>query len=223
MRPHCRNITKRSQPLTEYLTEQEQIQQLKNWIKQYGLTIVAGIALALAVTSAWHYWQAYRDKVLTHASAVYDEMLTARAQNNTSGSIAQAQKLLDHYPRTPYAQMAAFMLARDAVLKKNYPEAINQLNWVIDHSKNKSIREIARLREARILIAQQKPQDAINFLNKIDDKNFVGLVDEVKGDAYLAMNDKTSARNAYKLALSELPNAEVTRPILQMKFDTLAT
>lgn len=205
------------------MTEQEQIQQLKNWLKQYGPSILAGIIAAIAITTGWHYWQAYREKILTHASAVYDEMLTLRAQGNSNDAVIQGKKLLEHYPRTPYAQLAALMIARDAVLKKNYPEAINQLNWVIAHSRNKSIREIARLRVARILITQNKPQDAINFLNTVEDKNFNGLIDEVKGDAYLSMNDKVAARNTYKLALDELPNAEVTRPILQMKYDALVT
>ena len=46
----------------------------------------------------------------------------------------------------------------------------------------------------------------------MDDKNFAGLIDEVKGDAYLALNDKDKARQAYQQALDELPNAEVIRP-----------
>lgn len=209
--------------MTDYLTEQEQIQQLKTWIKQYGLTILMGILIALIITSGWRYWQSYKIKILTHASGVYDEMLALRAQGNTSGSIVQAKKLLSHYPKTPYAQMAAFLIARDAVLRKNYPEAILQLNWVMDHTKVNSIREIARLRLARVYIAEKKPQDALNSLAKVDDKSFAGLVDEIKGDAYFSMNNKASARHAYQLALQELPNAEVTRPILQMKLDNLAT
>lgn len=209
--------------MTEYLTEQEQVQQLKNWLKQYGLTIIVGIVIALLITSAWHYWQNYRYRVLTHASSVYDEMLTDRAQGNISGYIAQANKLIRNYTSTPYAQMAALMLARDAVLKKNYPEAIKQLNWVIDKSNDKSIREIARLRIARILIAEKKPKDALDTLKKVDDEAFNGLIDETRGDAYLAMNDTTAARKAYEVALQELPNAEVSRPILQMKIDNLAT
>src|SRR5579871_4394427 len=116
------------------MTEQEQIQQLKAWAKQYGPTIIAGILLALAITSGWHYWQNYRHKVLTHASAVYDEMLTLRAQGNASAAIVQAKKILSHYTSTPYATMAAFILARDAVLKKNYSEAHTQLQWVIAHA-----------------------------------------------------------------------------------------
>lgn len=209
-------------PLTEYLTEQEQIQQLKNWVKQYGLTIVVGIVIALLASSGWHYYQNYRNKTLQHASSIYDEMLTLRAQNNTEGSSTQANKLISHYAKSPYAQMAAFMLSRDAVLKKDYVEAIKQLNWVVDHSNNHSIQTIARIRIARILISDQKPDVAINTLTKLDDKNFLGMVDEVRGDAYLALNDPAAARKAYALALKELPNAEVNRPILEMKYDNLA-
>lgn len=205
------------------MTEQEQVQQLKNWIKQYGLTILIGILLALVITTGWRYWQNYRNKILSHASIIYDEMLTLRAQNNTDGASVQAKKLVSHYPKTPYAQMAALMLARDAVLKKNYPESINQLTWVLDHSKEHSIREIARIRLARILITQKKPDAALDFLKKLDDKSFIGLVDEVRGDAYIARNDANAARKAYQLALAEIPNAEITRPILQMKYDNLAT
>jgi len=208
--------------LTEYLTEQEQVQQLKNWIKQYGLTILAGIVIALIITSGWHYWQSYRNKILSHASIIYDEMLTLRAQNNTDGASVQAKKLLSHYPKTPYAQMAALMLAREAVLRKNYAEAANQLNWVLDHSKDYSLREIARIRLARILITEKKPEAALDLLKKLDDKSFIGLVDEVRGDAYIAQNDMNAARNAYQLALAEIPSAEINRPVLQMKYDNLA-
>ena len=208
--------------MTEYLTEQEQIQQLKNWIKQYGLTILTGILIALIVTAAWHYWQSYRNKILSHASLVYDEMLTLRAQNNTEGATVQAKKLLSHYPRTPYAQMAALMLAREATLRKNYAEATQQLNWILDHSSDHSIQEIARARLARIMIMQKKPDVALDLLKKLNDKNFIGLIDEIRGDAYIAQNNRAAARNAYQLALAEIPDAEVTRPILQMKLDNLA-
>lgn len=205
------------------MTEQEQIQQLKNWLKQYGLTIIAGIALALIITSGWRWWQNYNTKIITHASAVYDEMLALRAQNNFTGTEVQAKKLLRNYAKTPYASIAALMLARDAAVKQNYSEALNQLNWVISHSKDKSMREVARLRIARILIADKKPQDAINSLTPVDDPEFIGLIDEIKGDAYVAMNNLSAARKSYESAIQELPNAEVIRPILQMKLDNLAT
>jgi len=48
------------------------------------------------------------------------------------------------------------------------------------------------------------------------------LIDEIRGDAYFAKNDKKAARQAYHQALKALPNAEANRPLLQMKYDSLA-
>lgn len=205
------------------MTEQEQIELLKNWIKQYSMVILAGVVIAIITITGWRYWQQYQQKTFNHASRVYDEMLTVRAQNDTNSTYIQAEKLFSHYPNTVYGQMAALMLARDAVLKKNYPEAEKHFNWVLDHSKANSIRQIARLRLARVLLAEQKPSEALNALKKVNDKSFNGLINEVKGDAYLAMKNTEQARQAYKQALADLPNAELIRPLLQMKYDNLAT
>jgi len=54
----------------------------------------------------------------------------------------------------------AGMLARDAVLKKNYPEAEKQLTWVMNHSHIASLRQIARLRLARVLLTEQNPEQS---------------------------------------------------------------
>ncbi|MBV8802600.1 MAG: tetratricopeptide repeat protein [Gammaproteobacteria bacterium] len=209
--------------MTEYLTEQEQIQQLKSWVKQYGLTVVFGILIAVLITSGWQYWQNYRYKILTHASAVYDEMLTMRAQNNAHETVVQANKLITHYPKTPYAVMAALVLSRNAVIDKNYPEAIKQLNWAKDHSKNNSIQEVARIRIARILIAEKQYNEALTTLDTLNDENYLGMVDEVRGDIYMAKQDNVSASKFYQLALKEIPNADISRPILQMKLANVTT
>ena len=209
--------------MTEYLTEQEQIEQIKNWIKQYGPTVIAGIVLALVIVTGWHYWEDRQNRILTHASGVYDEMLTLRAQNDAPAAIIQAQKLLDHYAKTPYAQMAAFLLARDAVANKDYETAITQLTWVIKHSHNDAMRAIAKIRIARIQLAEDKAEDSLNTLNKIDDKSFSALADETRGDAYLSLKQAKDAKLAYQQALQELPSDETTRrPLLQMKIDNLA-
>ena len=77
-------------------------------------------------------------------------MLTMRAQNDTAATVSPGRKTFYSLPENHLWQMAAFMLARDAVIKKNYSEAENQLNWVIDHSSISFIRQIARIRLARI-------------------------------------------------------------------------
>ncbi len=208
--------------MTEYLTEQEQIEILKSWIKQYSVVILAGVVLAIVAITGWRYWQQRETRILSHASAVYDEMLTNRAQNDPASTYVQAKKLFTHYPQTTYGKMAAFMLARAEITKRNYPEAEKYLRWILDHSNLPSFRQIAKLRLARLQIAGEKPQAALETLASIEDKNFNGLTEEVRGDAYLAMNKPAKAREAYKQALTDLPNAETIRPLLQMKYDNLA-
>jgi predicted negative regulator of RcsB-dependent stress response len=209
--------------LTDYLTEQEQIELIKNWIKQYSPAILSGILIAIIATSSWHYWQQRQNTILIRASHIYDEMLTKRAQNDTSATVTQATKLISRYQKTPYAPLAAFMLARDALTQKNYAKAEQPLYWILKHSHTAAIRQITRLRLARILIAEQKMAEALQILEKIEDKSFNGLTNEIRGDAYLAMHRSVMARQAYRQALVELPNAETIRPLLQMKYDNLAS
>lgn len=207
------------------MTEQEQIEQLKTWIKEYGMTVLAGIILSVIIVSGWHMWDRHQTRILTQASVMYDEMLMNRAQNDKdslSKATDQAEKIVAQYPKTPYAQMASLMLARDAVLNKKYDDAIKDLDWVISHSQNKPLKQIAMIRLARIYIAQDKPDVAIQTLQKLDDKIFQGLGNEIIGDAYVQMKKIDDAKKSYQLALQQLPQEDTSqRPILEMKLDNL--
>jgi predicted negative regulator of RcsB-dependent stress response len=205
------------------MTEQEQIELVKSWIKQYSLVIVMGVCIAILAIFGWQSFQKHQNKTLYHASIIYDKMLAMRSQNHAEAAAMQANRLFTRYPKTTYGQMAALMLARDAVIKKDYPGAEKKLIWVIENSKVKSFQQVAKTRLARLYLADKKPALALQQLKKINDATFAGLINEIRGDAYLAMNQPNEARAAYQKALSELPNAEVIRPLLQMKYDNLAT
>lgn len=208
--------------MTEYLTEQEQIEILKSWLKQYSGVIIGGILIALLIISGWRYWEARQAKTLRHASSIYDEMLAARLQNESDTIWIKAKKLNKDYKRTVYGQMAAFMLSKNAIDHNQYQEAKQYLNEAIKNSSTASFREIARTRLARVLIAENHAAESLEILKTVDDKNFLGLINEIRGDAYLSMNKPETAKKYYQLALNELPHADTTRPLLQMKYDQLA-
>ena len=210
-------------PLTDYLTEQEQIELLKSWIKQYSRVILFGVLLAVLCISGWRFWQQRELKITTRASRIYDDMLSARAQNDTQATAVQAKKLSSRYAKTVYGDLAFLMLARDAISKGEHQKAIKPLNDVITHSKTQGIRQIARLRLARVYLTLNMPEKSIATLEKIDDATFLGLIEEVRGDTYVLMKKNNLARQSYQAALKALPNADEIRPLLQMKFDNLAT
>lgn len=208
-------------PLTEYMTEQEQVELIKQWVKQYLPVIIAGLVIAGVGMFAWRSWQEKQAAIRIQASTNYDVMINERAAGDTAKTVATATTLYRNYTKTPYSQMAALMLAREAAAKKEFPVAEKYLRWVMENSKSTGVREIARIRLARILISDGKPQAAIDLLNTLDDKTFTGLSDEVKGDAYLILNKPNDAYSAYGNALSATPNADTMRPILRMKYDNL--
>lgn len=209
--------------MTEYMTEEEQLALLKQWIKEYSKVIITGLLLSAVAVFGWRWWHARQQRIMSEASTLYDEMLAARTQDNTTIADVNSEKLVSQYSNTAYAQIAALMQARNAVKNADYDSAEKQLRWVLNNSKSASFRQIARLRLARILINQDKAKESLALLDKVEDKTFSGMIDEIKGDAWLALNDKEQAREAYQQALVDLPNAETTRPVLQMKLDNLAT
>lgn len=207
--------------MTDYLTEQEQIELIKSWIKQYSFVILSGIFIAIILTTGWRYWHQRQENILKRASIGYEEMIAAHTQNNTRVAEQAAKKIYDQYPDLAYGQMAALMLARENITQHDFKHAEAHLNWVMTHSSIPALRQIARIRLARLFIAQHKPRNGLQVLEKIDDKRFNGLIEEVRGDAFFDLHELTKARESYHLALSTIPNAEVIRPLLQMKFENL--
>lgn len=222
IQPHEKRVVE-DYPLSEYLTEQEQVELLKQWIKQYAPAILAGFVIALTAAFGWQLWQRHENKLLSHASANFDEMIAMRSQNNLTAESAQSDKLLTHYKRTVYGKMASLMDARSDVQTGKLEEATKNLTAIIDHPPSKAIQQIARIRLARVLLSLNKPKESLSTLEKIDDPTFSGLTNEVRGDAYLALNETAKAKDAYANALRSLPNAQTLRPLLQMKYDQLTT
>ena len=207
--------------MANYLTEQEQVELLKGFIKQYSMMIVLGILFAGLAIFLWRTYQERENRLDNHASLIFDEMLSAKTEHDTNAMQFNADKLEKHYTKTVYRSFAALLLANDAIARKNYLEAEKQLNWVIYKSHTVPLKQIARLRLARVYIANQHPEKALQLLNKTDDSHFEGLIDEVKGDAYLSLHQSSVAKAWYQKALETLPEAANLHPLLQMKYDNL--
>ncbi len=93
-----------------------------------------------------------------------------------------ADGLLKNYPYTPYASLAALQLAKLAVNENNLIEAANRLVSIIDHGHDQALQSIARLRLARILLNQNQAKEALNLLSKNEDKAYIPIFLEERGD-----------------------------------------
>lgn len=206
----------------DHITEAEQIEIIKKWWKEYGVAAIIGVLVAIAAGFGWHYWQQRHEQMLVHASMRYEQLLTAMVNNEMPAAEARANRLIERYPHTPYAQLAALQLARQDIYTNKVAEADNKLRWLMKHGDSPALRTVARVRLARLLISQNKPQEAIELLDKNDNKTYAAVVDEIKGDAYVLMGNKEQAHQSYENAIKEFPGIEVVQPLIRMKLDDLA-
>lgn len=204
------------------MSEQEQIDALKGWWKKYGNFTIFVVVFALLGNVGWNYYQKRRHMHSEYASKMYTTMLNSYVKNNTSEFKTKAKYLTKNFPDVPYSNFANFALAKEFVKQGKLDEALNKLNDVIEHGRTKRLVQIARIRKARVLLAQDKTADALAVLQDVDEKSFMPLINEVRGDIYVAKGDRTKARTEYQAALKALPMGEVNRSLLQMKFDQIA-
>lgn len=205
----------------DYLTEEEQVERIRAFWKEYGLAIVGGIVIAIVVVLAWRYYQGYETKKNQAASLVYTTLINSALSKQEQSAIDAANELKKNYTSTPYAGLAALWLAKNAVDEQQYATASQQLNWVLTHASMNALRQTARLRLAQIDLQQNQPQQALQLLKTVNDRAYLGMIDETRGDAYLMLNQIAQANSVYQQALKEMPDPDRTRPILAMKLASL--
>lgn len=199
------------------LTDQEQVEQIKQWWHDYGKILAIAIAIGVILGLGGRAWHQHSLNRTVQASSLYQQILVADTKQDM-GSVNQlAQRLLQRYASTPYATLTKLILAKDAVQDGDLVSAYPHLQWVLDHSKNASFRQIARLRAARILLAQHQTQPALNLLATVDDDTFQPVINATKGDIYLAMGDADKAKNAYTLAQQQFAANGVGDNIMPLK------
>lgn len=186
--------------MDEYMNEQEQWEYVRNWVRQNGVWLLAGVVLASAGLWGWRSWQAHREAMLLEASAQYQQVLTTVGRNDLKAVIAAADKLSAAHPRTGYADQAQLVAARMQVERNEFAGALARLQQVESSTRDEELKLVVRLRIARLQIEQNRIDDALATLNAVQPGAFAGRYAEVRGDALLAKGDKSGALKAYREA-----------------------
>lgn len=205
-----------------YATEEEQVESIKNWLKEYGSTVILSVAIVIAISYGWRFWQGHQETINAQASSAYEELLISQMNGQPRFTTLKAQYIIKQYPSTPYAKLAAFVLAQQDVYNNNYSDADQQLKWVVQNTKG-SMQQIAKIRYARVLLAEGNSKQALSLLDNPEDKAFISATDNIRGDIYLALGNKTAAKEAYQAAYNAAPNNDSSKPLIQMKLADLAS
>jgi predicted negative regulator of RcsB-dependent stress response len=206
----------------EYLSEKEQWEQIKGWLRENGLWIVAGVVVGAAGLGGWHWYQDHEDSLGAQASAKYAQVGDAFAKGDRTSAFVLLGELERDYASSPYVDQAKLLAARVYVDGGDLDKAANELQAVTDHSKDSELSLLARLRLARVQIAQKKPDLALTTLNGMKAGAFEPRYHEVLGDAYYAKGDKTNALKEYLSAkVGDLSASSLDTQGLDLKIDDL--
>ena len=186
--------------MSEYLSEKEQWEQIRTWVRENGLWVVAGVALAAAGLQGWRWWQSHLDERGVRASAAYTRMIDALEKGDRTQAFVRLGELERDFPSSPYADQGKLLAARVYVEGKELDKAAHELETVMNNTKDHELSLVARMRLARVEIAQGKPDAALATLNAVEPGAFAARYHEVRGDAWYAKGDKTAALPEYRSA-----------------------
>jgi predicted negative regulator of RcsB-dependent stress response len=216
-------MTPRGGVVDDYLlSEREQWDALKRWLRENGPAIVAGVAIAALGLGGYRWWQARENNADLAAGTLYVQMENAFAQGNRTEAFIVLGDLERQYPSSPYADQARLASAKAFVDDNQLDRAADELRSVMQHSSDPILRLIARLRLARVQIAQHQPSDALATLNGASPGALAPQYEEARGDAYHAMGDKTAALAQYRLARAGAANGATDAGLLDLKISDLA-
>jgi predicted negative regulator of RcsB-dependent stress response len=186
--------------VSEYLSEKEQWEQIRTWVRENGLWVVAFVALATAGLQGWRWWQTHVDERGVKASAAYTRMIEALEKGDRTQAFVRLGEIERDYPSSPYADQAKLLAARVYVESSELDKAAHELESVMNGSKDHELALVARVRLARVEIAQAKPDAALATLNAAEPGAFAARYHEVRGDALYAKGDRPGALKEYRSA-----------------------
>jgi predicted negative regulator of RcsB-dependent stress response len=203
------------------MSEKEQWEWLKGWLKENSPWILGGVAIGGLIVWGWFWWGDRNDRLGLEASAKYVQVADAVSKGDKARAQSLTTDLEKDYGSSPYTDQAHLLLARTAVDAGELDKAAGILKGVMEKTKDKQLALVARMRLARVQLSQNQPDAALATLSAVDPGAFKPRFDEVRGDVLYAKGDKPGALAAYRSARQEAMTQAGDTQLLDMKIDDL--
>lgn len=208
--------------MDEFLTDDQQADRAKQWLRENGVFVVAGIVLGLALLFGWQRWEAYQLTKSGEASVVWEQMRSA-IEGGRYNEVDETLALLESdYASTPYLDQARLAIARMHMDRNSPDEAIKALNALVTDAGDSELRRVAELRIAQIYLYQERYDEALAILGPDEATPFVAQYHELRGDIFFAQGQLEDARDEYQLALDKDKYSTIDRAYVQIKLDDVA-
>jgi predicted negative regulator of RcsB-dependent stress response len=209
----------------ELLSEDEQWDALKRWLKTNGPSILVMVAVALLGYFGWKWWQERQDQQARAAGLVFQQVLADFDADKLDAALAGIDRLHTQFDGSAYTERADLAAANVYVNSDQLDKAIPYLERVANSAEDKLLRPIARLRLARVQSGLGQHDKALATLGTADMGPFQSAYLEARGDVLHEKGDRAGALKAYEearaLLTPESAGEEGVGPILDLKISDL--
>ncbi len=203
------------------LEEQEQLDELKAFWKQWGNLITIVLTVALAAFAGWNIYQRWQQNQASQAAALFDEV----ERNAVAGDLPKLERVFadmkDKYPNTSFAQQAGLVAARVFFEGAKTDQAKAALTWVAEKSSDNGYQAIAKLRLASVLAESAAYDEALKLLSGSFPAEFSALVSDRTGDIYMLQGKKQEARAEFEKAFKAFDERAEYRRLVEVKLNAL--
>lgn len=200
-----------------YSTEEQQVEAIKRFWKEYGTSIVVGAVVGLGGLYGWNTYSDMKVTKAESASAAYQAL--SLNVNDEAALLKAAESFKAEHSQAGYELLIEMMVAKSAVEAKDYAKAEESLKKVIAAKDAGALGSVAALRLARIQAEQGQEAVALSTLDAVNDPAFDAQRDEIKGDILARQGETDKAKAAYQAAMDK--GGISASPLLKMKLDNL--
>lgn len=220
--PEVRSLLNGDCMAFEEYDKYEQSELVQKWLRDNGVSIIAGIVIGLVGIFGWQQWRNHQAQNESEAAQLYQQVQIAQASNKPDTAAQLTDRLMKDYAKSPFAVFAVSDRARQQVQDKQLDKAEISLEWAESHAKAPALKSLTLLRIAQVELARDNGKEALATLDRIPADGYQGLVQELRGDVLVKLGRSDEARKAYQTALTALGQDAPQRGALQMKLDDLA-
>jgi len=203
------------------LEEQEQLDQLKHFWKQYGNAITWFLIAVIGAIAAWNGYQYWQRSQAAQAAAMYDEVEKVSRGGDTAKLDRAFGDMKARFAATTYAHQAALLVAKTQYEAGQTDGAKAALNWVIENSSDGAYAAVARLRLAGILMDAKAYDEALKVINSGMGESFLALQADRRGDIFLAQGKKAEARTEFTKAYTAFEERADYRRLVEVKLNAV--
>ena len=200
--------------------DEQQSEYFKNFYNLHKIKIFLAVIVFLLAFFAYQYLISANQSNAEESSQLFQDVLVSKVDNIDEIKL-KVTELQNEFSNSPYAARATIYYSKLLVETGDYSAAAKQLIWASGENVEPSIQSMANYLLGNLYLVQEKLAEALEVSNKIITDGYIGLVNDLKGDIYVAMGDNENAIKSYEISLNYFGGQGELHQVIENKLNSI--